>query len=96
MPRLRQLQEQYTKNDFLREFSAQCARKGLTTNAAIGKAVGVCGASVGNYRREPGKIQLGTLQKIVQTLKPDIAVLLLYLGYSEKEIRRFARQYLDA
>lgn len=90
MPRIRQLNDKYRQNDFLDELAAQCARKGYATCRELGQAVDMSASSICGYRREPGKIRLETMQNLVAVLKPDIAVVLRFLGYSEKEIRRFA------
>ena len=90
MPRIRQLDDKYRKNDFLAELAAQCARKGFFTCRELGDAVDMSASSICGYRREPGKIRLDTMQSLVAVLKPDIAVVLRFLGYSEKDIRKFA------
>ena len=95
MPRIRQLADQYADKDFWTEIDRQSGAMGLKSNAKIGKAVDVTGACIGNYRKEPDKIQVRTMRKIVEVLKPNIPVLLRFLGYSEKEIRRFAQGYIS-
>ena len=36
-------------------------------------------------------MKVDTMQKLVAALKPDIKVVLLFLGYSEKDIQKFAQ-----
>ena len=50
--------------------------------------------TIGNFRREPGARQIVLLQKMVKVLKPNPGPVLLFLGYSEKEIKKFAKEYL--
>lgn len=49
--------------------------------------------TIGVYKQDPGKMQLKTLSRFVAALKPDPGVILRLLGYSEKEIRAFAREW---
>lgn len=93
MPRIRQNADKYRQSDFIREIDTRCAWHGLKTNAALGKALEVSGASIGNYRKEPEKMQVRVLKKMISVLKLDIPALLAFLGYTEKEIRKFAREY---
>lgn len=92
MPRIRQLAEQYKSKDFWNEIAAESSRNGMTTNAALAKATGVDPKSVGNYRDRPETMQVKTMRKFVELLKPDIKTVLLFIGYSEKDIRGFVRE----
>lgn len=89
MPRIKQLEAQYAVKDFWAEVDGQSGRQGLKSNAAIGGAIGVTGQSVGKYRADPSAMKIGTMQRIVKRLKPDISVTLRLLGYSDKEITGF-------
>lgn len=95
MPRIRQYQEKYAEEDFIRELDARCGWAQLKTQNEIGKAIDVSGASIGNYRKQPGKIKLETMQKIVKVLKFSPGIILRYLGYSQQEIRKFAKEVLQ-
>ena len=87
MPRIRQNADKYRQSDFIREVDTRCAWCGIKTNQALGEALDVSGASIGNYRQDPEKMQVRVLKKM------DIPALLAFLGYSEKEIKKFAREY---
>lgn len=95
MPRIRQLADQYAQSDFIREINARSAWEGMEKNDDLGKALGVTGQSIGNYKRDPGRIQLKTMQKLVKALKPNPAIVLRFLGYSNQEIRKFAKETLS-
>lgn len=95
MPRIMQYKEKYAEEDFVRELDARCAWERLKTQEEIGKAIGVSGPSIGNYRNKPGKIKLETMQKIVKVLKFNPGIILRYLGYSQQEIRKFAKEILQ-
>lgn len=92
MPRLRQLADTYAKKDFVAELDAQSARYGLKTNMEIGKVLQVSGPTVGNYREDPSKIKLETMQLAVKNLKLDMGVVLRYLGYTSQDIKQFVKE----
>ena len=94
MPRIRQYADKYLRDDLLREVDVRCAWNGIKTNKALGDALGVTDMTIGNFRREPGARQIVLLQKMVKVLKPNPGPVLLFLGYSEKEIKKFAKEYL--
>lgn len=92
MPKIKQLEAQYATRDFWAELDGQSGRKGLRSNAALGSAIGITGQCVGKYRSNPSPMKLETMQKIIRLLKPDIGVVLKFLGYSDKEIKAFVSQ----
>lgn len=92
MPRIKQLEAQYVVKDFWVELDGQSGRQGLRSNAALGNEIGITAHSVGNYRKNPSPMRLETMQKLVKLLHPDIGVVLRLIGYTEKEIRAFAKQ----
>lgn len=44
------------------------------------------------YLKDPGKIQMGTMRRVVQKVSPDIGVVLRFLGYSDEQIQKFAKE----
>lgn len=95
MPRIRQNAEKYLLADLIREIDVRCAWNGIKTNEALGEALGVTGMTIGNFRKEPGARQIALLQGIVKQLKPNPAPLLLFLGYTSQDIKKFAKDYLS-
>lgn len=91
MSRLRQLEAQYRAGDFWKKVDGKAAEHGYKTDTALGAAVGVDPKTIGNNRSGKSGMKVDTMQKLVAALKPDIKVVLLFLGYSEKEIKSFAR-----
>lgn len=91
MPKLRQLESQYNQRDFLAEIEGK-RKFCCLSNEAFGKAIGVSEKTVCGYKKNPDTIQLETMQKIVKTLDPNIRVVLKYLGYTDKQIRSFAKE----
>jgi hypothetical protein len=95
MPRIRQCSEKYQIADLLREIDVRCAWHGIKTYEALGKTLGVSPMTITNFRREPSARQITLLQKIVKQLKPNPEPVLLFLGYSSQEIRKFAKDYVN-
>ena len=94
MPRIRQYSEKYLIDDLLREIDVRCAWNGIKTQEALSNVLGVSPMTITNFRREPSTRQITLLQKIVKQLKPNPEQILLFLGYSSKEIRKFAKDLL--
>lgn len=91
MPKLRQLESQYNERDFLAEIEGK-RRYNRLSNDEFGKKIGLSGKTVCGYKKDPGKIQLETMQKMVKAIEPDIRVVLKYLGYTDKQIKNFAKE----
>lgn len=94
MPRIRQYAERYASEDFWKEIDRCCPMAGIQSNnsAALGEKTGVDHQTLRNYRNGKTEMRVSTLRKLVTTLRPNPAVILKTLGYSEKEIRAFARE----
>ncbi len=76
------------------EIQKRCLDSGADARripAYLAEKIDVCESSGRNYIKAPGKIQLDIMRRMVQKLSPDIGVVLRFLGYTEKEIRRFAK-----
>lgn len=94
MPRIRQYAERYTAEDFWKEIDRCCPLAGIQSGnaAALGEKSGVDHQTLRNYRKGKTEMRVSALRKLVTALHPDPAVILKTLGYSEKEIRAFARE----
>ena len=77
MPRIRQYAERYAVKDFWKEIDRCCPLAGILRN----------------YRKGKTEMRVSVLRKLVTTLHPNPAVILKTLGYSEKELRAFAREW---
>ena len=98
MPRIRQLAEKYAENDqknvekaFWKSVKVRCAEQDIDTWADLGQQTGIPESTFQNYRANIGKVQINTMRKMVGLLKPDIQIVLLLLGYSEKDIQKFVQ-----
>ena len=94
MSRIRQYAERYAVDDFWKEIDRCCPMAGIKSNnaSALGKRIGEGRQTLLNYKKGKTEMRVSILRKLVTTLHPNPAVILKTLGYSEKEIRAFARE----
>ena len=95
MPRIRQYAERYAVEDFWKEIDRCCPLAGIQSNNAVAleEKTGVDHQTLRNYWKGKTEMRVSVLKKLVTTLHPNPAVILKTLGYSEKEIRAFAREW---
>lgn len=84
--------EKKATEDFVSEIEAQSARAGLKTNVALGEKIGLTYQCIGKYKKQPDIIRLGTMKKLVRAIAPDAGVVLRFLGYSDEQISKFAKE----
>lgn len=81
------------QTDFWTELDHRCLDRGLPPGAtAISQFTGVQAQTIRAYRRGENRMQVSTLQALVKALAPDIRVVLRLLGYSDAQIRNFAKE----
>lgn len=84
---------QKAKDDFWLELDHRCLDKGLAPgSASLSQFVAVQPQTIRHYRKGKIAMQVDTLQMWVKSLSPDIRVVLKFLGYSDKEIKKFAKE----
>lgn len=94
MPRIQQYAERYAAEDFWKEIDRCCPMAGIQSGnaSALGEKIDEGYQNLLNYRKGKTEMRVSVLRKLVTTLRPNPAVILKTLGYSEKEIRAFARE----
>lgn len=80
--------------DFQLEIKTKRIWKGLETCNQFGYAIGCSEPTANKYQNYPLMIRMSTMQKIVKALKPDIGIMLRFLGYSDKEIEKYAKELM--
>lgn len=90
MPRIRQKADNYALKDYTGEIKAQAARLGYDTLESLGQAVGMTRQTISKYLKDP-MAYIGTMRKMVQTLKPDPVIVLRVLGYSTEDIKKLRK-----
>lgn len=84
---------QKAKEDFWLELDHRLLDKGLPPGStSLSQFVAVQPQTIRSYRKGKIQMQVDSLQMWVKALSPDIRVVLRFLGYSDKDIRAFARE----
>lgn len=90
------LDAQKAKDDFWRELDHRCLDKGLQPGAvALSEFTSIEAQAIRRYRAGKVVMQITTLQEWCKALKPSIVVVLRFLGYTDKEIRAFAKEVAE-
>ena len=99
MPRIRQLAEKYAAEDAEKAKAAFQVAIGMLPNKSwypsnreLENDMEVSRTTVGTYRKNPEDMPVSAMKRFVALMKPDILVVLKFLGYSDKEIRKFVRE----
>lgn len=83
---------QKAKDDFWLELDHRLLDKGLPPGStSLSQFVAVQPQTIRSYRKGKIEMQVDTLQMWIKSLSPDIRVVLRFLGYTDKEIRVFAK-----
>lgn len=88
MSRIPQKADQYADAVFERHLRTQRAYYGLDTQGNLANAVGISQATVSNHIRDFWKVQMGVFKKYIKALHIDPMEVLLWLGYSKKDISK--------
>nr|DAU90510.1 MAG TPA: bacterial regulatory protein [Caudoviricetes sp.] len=99
MPRIRQLTDKYAAEDAEKARAAFQVAIGMLPNKSwypsnreLESDMEVSRTTVGTYRKNPEDMPVSAMKRFVALMKPDISVVLKFLGYSDKEIRKFVRE----
>ena len=87
MPRIRQKAEVYRNEDFRRDVLSRLAYLGLKQHD-LAEHLGMCDGSVSIMLRQPDKITIDLLRKIIDFLGLEPASILRLTGFSEKNIKK--------
>lgn len=88
MPRIRQYTTKYADEDFRKELRRQQGVYNLMSTRALGKDLGIPHSTLHRKIEEPEKFSVDDLRKLIDGLKLNPAVILVLLGYSQKEIKK--------
>jgi hypothetical protein len=77
------------------ELNAQRWRYGYTSFKSLGDALGIAMDTANNYIKRPEQIRIGTLRDMVRLLKPDPMIVLAAVGYTARDIKKFAKEYCE-
>lgn len=87
MPRIRQKADIYRDDDFRREVLGQLKMRGLQQHD-LAEHLNVCDGTISIMLRQPEKIPMERLRKIITFLDLEPAAVLRFAGYNTKAIRK--------
>lgn len=90
MPRIKQLADKYAREDFAKEIRRKQGEMELMSIRSLAEAADIPPSTLGPKLREPDKLDVVDLRKIVKTLSPDPAVILRLLGYETKTANKYS------
>lgn len=92
MPRIKQLYPKYANEDFIKELRRKMVDYNYTSFKHVAEAMQVAPRTV--YRRveDPEKFSVGDFRRLIPVLHPDPGIVLVLLGYSKQDIKRFKQE----
>lgn len=91
MPKLRKPPEtmEQVRQRFIQEVRVRRAHQNMTQQE-LAREVGIAPSGMSALLSDPDKITIGRMRTIVQTLEPDMIVVLKLLGYPAKVIEQIS------
>lgn len=87
MPRIRQKADVYRNEDFRRDVLARLAQMGIHQRD-LAEHLGVCDGTISIMLRQPEKISVDRLRKIISFLDLEPASILRFTGYNQRDIKK--------
>lgn len=89
MPRIHQNADKYAAEDFRKEIRVRQGENDLMSKSALAEEVDIPRTTLLKRLLDPMTMSFGEFKKLNEALHPDPGVVLMLLGYSAKEIKRF-------
>ena len=89
MPRLKQFEERYAREDFSREIRAKRGYYDYATVADLGAALGMPTSTIRAKLLDPEGLKIRELRGLIKTLHLSPEIVLRFIGYDAKTIRAF-------
>lgn len=86
MPRIRQYADKYTEKDFAKEIDRIIDRPELSVQS------GIAYSTLRKRILDPGSFRVTELQQAIKVAKPSIRIVLIMLGYTSKDIKKFKEE----
>lgn len=87
MPRIRQYDNRYRNEDFIKAVKKQLITMNMEQKD-LAEMIGVCEATVTQMLRHPEKTPVERLRKTIEVLSLEPETVLLFCGFKEKDIKR--------
>lgn len=92
MPRIRQNQAEYARNDFQRAIRRAQVDADIMEKKSLAEAAGIPYSTLWKRLEAPENMSMGEFQKLLKVLPIPAEAVLAYLGYSTKEINKLAKE----
>lgn len=92
MPKIPQLRDKYATDELLREIRTRQGSEDLMNIQALSGACGVPYATLRRRLQNPEDFTLGEFRKLLKTLPLHPLVLLHFVGYSNKDLKKFTEK----
>lgn len=89
MPRIAQNADKYAVADFQQEIRRQQGAYNVMSVRSLATLVGIPHTTLNPKLQNPDKLLVSDIRKLVKAIQPDIGILLILLGYSKQEIKKF-------
>ena len=87
MPRIRQYEEKYSNEDFLREIRSKQGYYNLRTQEELGNAMGLPKSTMRKRLINPESLTIQDLRSMIRVLNLSPVAVLKFLGWSDKAIK---------
>ena len=88
MPRIKQLESQYLQSDLLREIRVRRAFLDIPRDQDLADMTGIPLSTLWGKLKEPEKMTVLQLRKIIRALALDPEIVLRFLGYDGAQIKK--------
>lgn len=92
MPKISQLRDKYATEELLREIRTRQGAADLMNVRALSGACGVPYATLLRRLQNPEDFTLGEIRKLLKTLPLHPFVLLNFIGYSNKDLKKLTEK----
>lgn len=92
MPKIRQYADRYAREAFQTEIRRQQGQYNLMSVRALSRAAEIPATTLGAKLKDPDKLEVADLRKLVATIHPDPTVILELIGYQSKDIKKIVPQ----
>lgn len=89
MPRIHQNAEKYAVADFQQEIRKQQGAHNVMSVRSLATLAGIPHTTLSPKLKEPDKLLVSDIRKLVRAIQPDIGILLALMGYSKQDIKKY-------
>lgn len=92
MPRIAQNADKYAVADFQQEIRRRQGHHNVMSVRSLSVLAGIPHTTLNPKLHDPNKLLVSDIRKLVKAIQPDIGILLVLLGYSKQDIKKFKEE----